>query len=218
MTSTLPNLLTVARLVAVPVFVGLLIADAGDDGPSRWWALAVFLLAAATDYFDGYLARRWQVVSAFGKLADPIADKALVLGALAMLAIVDGLPWWPVVIIAVRELWVTVGRLLVARDTVIGASRGGKAKTVAQLLAIGLYLLPGAPGWVDTLGWWALLVATGLAVVTGVDYTVRIARAARGTRMSDPSTHEGDRSTPQRDHSQSTSPERPAGTNGSGTA
>ncbi|WP_296664515.1 CDP-diacylglycerol--glycerol-3-phosphate 3-phosphatidyltransferase [Demequina sp.] len=182
MTSALPNVLTVARLVAVPVFVALMLLDEGREGSARWWAVAVFMVAAATDYLDGYLARRWRVVSAFGKLADPIADKALVLGALVMLVIVDGIPWWPVAIIAAREVWVTVGRLLVAGDTVIAASRGGKVKTLAQLLAVWLYLLPGMPAGVDVAAWWVLLVATALALVTGVDYTVKIVEAARHQR------------------------------------
>ncbi|WP_228374502.1 CDP-diacylglycerol--glycerol-3-phosphate 3-phosphatidyltransferase [Demequina rhizosphaerae] len=182
MTSAVPNVLTVARLVMVPVVLVLLALDAGEEGPLRWWALALFMIAAATDFFDGYLARRWGVVSPFGKLADPIADKALVLGVLAVLVVVDGIPWWPVAIIAVRELWVTVGRLLVAAGTVIPASPGGKVKTMAQLLAIWLYLIPGAPAWVDTAAWWVLLLATALALVTGIDYTVKIVRAAREQR------------------------------------
>ncbi|WP_062522491.1 CDP-diacylglycerol--glycerol-3-phosphate 3-phosphatidyltransferase [Demequina silvatica] len=182
MTSAVPNVLTVARLVMVPVVLVLLAADAGEEGPMRWWAFALFILAAVTDFFDGYLARRWGVVSPFGKLADPIADKALVLGVLAVLVVVDGIPWWPVAIIAVRELWVTVGRLLVASDTVIPASPGGKVKTIAQLIAIGMYLAPGMPAWIDTAAWWVLLLATAIAAVTGVDYTVKILRAARGQR------------------------------------
>ncbi|WP_228373483.1 CDP-diacylglycerol--glycerol-3-phosphate 3-phosphatidyltransferase [Demequina gelatinilytica] len=180
MTSAVPNVLTVARLVMVPVVLLLLLVDDGDEGAARVWALVLFMIAAATDFFDGYLARRWGVVSPFGKLADPIADKALVLGVLAVLVITDGVPWWPVAIIAVRELWVTVGRLLVASGTVIPASPGGKLKTMAQLLAIWLYLLPGMPAWVDQAAWWVLLVATALALVTGIDYTVKIVQAARG--------------------------------------
>ncbi|WP_062294317.1 CDP-diacylglycerol--glycerol-3-phosphate 3-phosphatidyltransferase [Demequina phytophila] len=182
MTSAVPNVLTIARLVMVPVVLVLLAADGGAEGPMRWWAFALFVLAAVTDFFDGYLARRWGVVSPFGKLADPIADKALVLGVLAVLVMVDGIPWWPVAIIAVRELWVTVGRLLVAAGTVIPASPGGKVKTIAQLIAIGMYLAPGMPAWVDDAAWWVLLLATAIAVVTGVDYTVKILRAARGQR------------------------------------
>ncbi|SEJ47731.1 CDP-diacylglycerol--glycerol-3-phosphate 3-phosphatidyltransferase [Demequina mangrovi] len=182
MTSAVPNVLTVARLVMVPVVLALLFIDDGAEGAARWWALALFMIAAATDFFDGYLARRWGVVSPFGKLADPIADKALVLGVLGMLVLTDGIPWWPVVIIAARELWVTIGRLLVAAGTVIPASPGGKAKTMAQLLAIWLYLIPGMPGWVDQAAWWVLLVATALALVTGIDYTVKILQAAREQR------------------------------------
>lgn len=184
MTSALPNALTVARLIMVPVMVVLLWADGGADGPLRWWGVAVFMTAAATDYLDGYLARRWGVVSSFGKLADPIADKALVLAALVMLVLIDGIPWWPVLVIGLREIWVTVGRLLVAEDTVIAASRGGKLKTFTQLLAIWMFLLPGMPGWVDDAAWWVLIAATALAVATGVDYTVKILAAARHQRAT----------------------------------
>lgn len=184
MTSALPNLLTVARLVVVPVMVALLWLDGGDEGALRWWGVGLFMAAAATDYLDGYLARRWGVVSSFGKLADPIADKALVLAALVMIVLIDGIPWWPVVIIAIREIWVTVGRLLVAEDTVIAASRGGKLKTLTQLLAIWMYLLPGTPPWVDQWAWVVLMAATALAVATGVDYTVKILAAARHQRSA----------------------------------
>ena len=179
MTSSLPNMLTTARLLAVPVVVWLLIADDGVGGHLRWWALLVFLLAAATDYLDGYLARRWSVVSSFGQLADPIADKALVLVTLGAIVMVDGVPWWPLAILAVRELGVTVGRLAVARDVVIAASRGGKLKTVLQLMALTAYLLPLANGWIDAVAWWSLLAAVVIAVVSGVHVAMQIARAAR---------------------------------------
>lgn len=179
MTSTLPNALTTARLIAVPVVVWLLIADDGAGGHLRWWALVVFLLAAATDYFDGYFARRWNVVSAFGQLADPIADKALVLVTLGAIVVVDGIPWWPLAVLAVREIGVTVGRLAVAKGVVIAASRGGKLKTVLQLLALTAYLVPLTHGWIDHGAWWSLLAAVVLAVVTGIHVAVQIARAAR---------------------------------------
>lgn len=179
MTSTLPNALTTARLLAVPVVVWLLIADDGAGGNLRWWALLVFLIAAATDYLDGYLARRWNVVSQFGQLADPIADKALVLVTLGAIVIVDGVPWWPLVVLAVREVGVTVGRLAVAKDVVIAASRGGKLKTVLQLLALTAYLVPLTSAWVDHVAWWSLLAAVLIAVVTGVHIAMQITRAAR---------------------------------------
>lgn len=179
MTSTLPNALTTARLLAVPVVVWLLIADEGAGGHLRWWALLVFLLAAATDYLDGYFARRWNVVSAFGQLADPIADKALVLVTLGAIVVVDGIPWWPLAVLAVREIGVTVGRLAVAKGAVIAASRGGKLKTVLQLLALTAYLLPLTDAWVGHVAWWSLLAAVLLAVGTGVHVAMQITRAAR---------------------------------------
>lgn len=179
MNSTLPNLLTAARLVAVPVLVVLLVADAGAGGLARWWAVAVFVLAAATDFLDGYLARRWGVVSEFGKLADPIADKALILSALLMIVIVDAVAWWPLAVLAVREVAVTLGRLAVVSETVIPASSGGKLKTFLQLAAVTFYLVPGGPGWLYVAAWWCLVAAVAVALVTGIDYAIKIRRAAR---------------------------------------
>lgn len=184
MTATLPNLLTALRLIAVPIVAALLIADDGAGGDQRWWALGVFLVAAATDYFDGYLARRWEVVSPFGKLADPIADKALVLVTLGALVIADGLAWWPFAVLAVREIGVTLGRLAVVRDVVIGASQGGKLKTALQLAALTFFLWPAGPEWLTTLAWWILVAAVLVALVTGVDYARRIAAAARAHRRA----------------------------------
>lgn len=174
-----PNLLTVLRLLAVPVVVACLIADDGLQGTARWVAWWAFGLAAATDALDGYLARRWQVISSFGKLADPLADKALVLGAMITIAALGETPWWPLVIVAVREVGVTLGRLAVAKDVVIPASQGGKLKTTLQILALLLLLFPTHTAWVDSVGWWLLLASVAVAVVTGVDYAVRIARIVK---------------------------------------
>ncbi len=179
----------------VPVAVILLIMDGGQDGAERWWALILVLLASLTDWLDGYLARRWNVVSSFGKLADPIADKALVLGILAALVWVDGIPWWPLAILIVREVGVTVGRLAVAKGVVIPASRGGKIKTVLQMTAICMYLVPGMPGWFDAIAWWVLVAAVVVAVITGVDYARMISRAARDHREGKNATdHDASRS------------------------
>jgi len=174
-----PNVLTVLRLVAVPAIVALLIADSGAEGGLRWAALALFVLAGVTDWLDGFLARRWGVVSSFGKLADPLADKALVLAALVMLAAMSEVPWWPLFVVAIREIGVTLGRLAVARDVVIPASAGGKLKTALQMLALLLLLIPGVTGWLDTVGFWVLVASVIVAVVTGLDYAWRIARLAR---------------------------------------
>lgn len=170
--------------------VVLLIADNGAQGPDRWLALLVFLVAGATDYFDGYLARRWRVVSTFGKLADPIADKVLILSALAMITVIDGIGWWAVIVLALREVAVTVGRLMVAGDTVISASQGGKIKTALQVTSVGLFLwptvslgvLPGAPSWVYYVAYALLIAAVIVALVTGYDYMRRIAAAHRRQR------------------------------------
>jgi CDP-diacylglycerol--glycerol-3-phosphate 3-phosphatidyltransferase len=182
----LPNLLTVLRLIAVPVMLLCLVESGDTQGGWRWLGWGIFVFAAATDALDGFLARRWQAVTAFGKLADPLADKALVLAALGFLAVHGETPWWPIIIIAVREVGVTLGRLAVARDVVIPASFGGKAKTALQVGAIFLLLLPTAAEWVDTLGWWLLLVSLVAAVVTGLDYGWRIFGVARRHREAHP--------------------------------
>lgn len=176
MNAALPNLLTATRLVAVPVIVALLIADDGTFGSARWWALAVFLIAASTDFFDGFLARRWGVVSSFGKLADPIADKALILTALVMLVVVDAIPWWPVIVLAVREVAITVGRLAVAHDAVIPASPGGKLKTALQLAAVTFFMVPHAPSWLVGAAWVCLVAAVVVALITAVHYSIAIRR------------------------------------------
>lgn len=174
-----PNLLTVLRLIAVPVMLVFLVQSGDAQHGWRWLGWGVFVFAAATDALDGYLARRWQAVTSFGKLADPLADKALVLAALAFLALHQETPWWPVIVIAVREVGVTLGRLAVARDVVIPASFGGKAKTALQVAAIFFLLLPSQVEWADVLGWWLLLVSVVVAVVTGIDYGWRILGVAR---------------------------------------
>lgn len=192
MSAALPNILTATRLIAVPVMVLLLLADNGAEGPDRWWALVVFLVAGATDFLDGYLARRWAVVSTFGKLADPIADKVLILAALTMISLIDGIGWWAIIVLALREIAVTVGRLMVAGDTVIPASRGGKAKTALQAASVTMFLWPGAPAWVDSVAYALLVASVVLALVTGFYYMRRIA-AARGRQHAGQGGHQESR-------------------------
>ncbi len=166
------NALTALRLVMVPVFVWVVVAS---ELTGTWWrvaACAIFSLASATDFADGYLARSRQLVTPFGKVADPIADKALTGTALVLLSVYAGLPWWITVLILVREIGVTGLRFWVLRHGVIAASRGGKAKTVLQILAIAWYLWPW-PHPVDVLGFWIMLAALAVTVVTGFDYVYR---------------------------------------------
>ena len=172
----LPNALTVLRLALVPVFAVLLLRGselgAGPDDEGRYWATLVFGLAIITDRYDGLIARRTGQVTEFGKLADPIADKALTGTALIGLSVLAMLPWWVTVVILVREVGVTLLRFWVIRHGVIAASRGGKAKTVLQALAIGLYILP-LSGFLASARWWVMAAALVLTVITGIDYVYR---------------------------------------------
>jgi CDP-diacylglycerol--glycerol-3-phosphate 3-phosphatidyltransferase len=167
-----PNALTVLRLLVVPVFAALLLSGDGLDDARRGWATVVFTLAIITDRYDGMIARRTNQVTEFGKLADPIADKALTGTALIALSVLALLPWWVTLTILVREVGVTLLRFWVIRHGVIAASRGGKVKTVLQAVAIGLYILP-LSGVLASLRWWVMGVALLLTVVTGVDYVYR---------------------------------------------
>ncbi len=177
------NALTVLRLLLVPVFAVALLHDAGEDTAWRIAACAIFALASFTDRIDGDLARRRGLVTEFGKLADPIADKALTGTALVGLSALGLLPWWVTVVILVREVGVTLLRFWVIRHGVIPASRGGKLKTLVQSVAIGLYLLP-LSGVLATVAAWAMAAAVVLTVGTGVDYVVRALTLRRSSRRA----------------------------------
>jgi CDP-diacylglycerol---glycerol-3-phosphate 3-phosphatidyltransferase len=182
----LPNALTGLRLVLVPVFGWLLVRDGGDDSASRVAAFVVFFVATATDYFDGEIARRRSLVTTFGKVADPIADKALMGTALVGLSSLGQLPWWVTIVVLVREIGVTLLRFWVIRRGVIAAGRGGKAKTALQALAVSLYLLP-LSGPAASIRAWVLAAALVLTVLTGLHYVVKAMRLRRSPRSaSDP--------------------------------
>ncbi|MDQ4036915.1 MAG: CDP-diacylglycerol--glycerol-3-phosphate 3-phosphatidyltransferase [Actinomycetota bacterium] len=174
----LANGLTVLRLALVPVFVVLLLTADGQDQKMRVIAALVFAAAVITDRFDGVIARQRNLITEFGKVADPIADKALIGTALVGLSLLDLLPWWVTVVVLFREVAVTVLRFWVIRHGVIAASRGGKIKTVVQAAAIGLYILP-LSGVFGTVRWWVMATAVILTVVTGIDYVVRALRLRR---------------------------------------
>jgi len=178
------NLLTVVRLLLVPVFAAALFHDGGHDPRWRWIAWGVFAVASFTDLVDGELARRRGLVTSFGKIADPIADKALMGTALVGLSLLGELPWWVTVVVLVREVGVTLLRFWVIRHGVIPASRGGKAKTLLQAVAIGLYVLP-LSGWLRTLSAVILAAAVVLTLVTGVDYVARALALRRAGRMAE---------------------------------
>ncbi|TDD68754.1 CDP-diacylglycerol--glycerol-3-phosphate 3-phosphatidyltransferase [Jiangella aurantiaca] len=172
------NALTVARVVLVPLFGWLLLREGGDHDPSRVAAFFTFGVAMMTDRLDGDLARRRGLVTDFGKIADPIADKALTGMAFVGLSLLDELPWWVTVVVLVREWGITVLRFAVLRYGVMAANRGGKLKTVLQALALGLYILP-LPGWFDPIEASVMAVAVIVTVVTGVDYVLSAIRLRR---------------------------------------
>ncbi|NMN99898.1 CDP-diacylglycerol--glycerol-3-phosphate 3-phosphatidyltransferase [Gordonia sp. TBRC 11910] len=163
------NVLTMFRIVLVPVFVFTLLVDGGHDTMWRLITTGVFALAALTDRYDGQIARERGLVTDFGKLMDPIADKALIGAALIGLSILGDLPWWVTIVILGRELGVTALRFWVLRHAVIPASRGGKLKTLLQALAIGLFLLPLPHPW-EWVAWTFMISAVVATIVTGVDY------------------------------------------------
>ncbi|WP_336923094.1 CDP-diacylglycerol--glycerol-3-phosphate 3-phosphatidyltransferase [Aquipuribacter sp. SD81] len=184
--ANVPNALTLLRILLVPLFVWLLWRAGGGDGADpagRTWAAVVFVVAAATDRLDGWLARRQGSVTTFGIVADPIADKALTGAAFVVLSALGDLPWWLTVLVLVREVAVTVLRAVVIRHTVVPASRGGKLKTVLQTVALAAFVLP-LPYPLTLLAWAVMLAAVAVTVVTGVQYTVAILGAARRHRAA----------------------------------
>ncbi|MFC7450064.1 CDP-diacylglycerol--glycerol-3-phosphate 3-phosphatidyltransferase [Rhodococcus daqingensis] len=179
------NILTVIRIGLVPVFLVTLFVDGGHTTFWRIVATIVFAVAAITDRIDGQLARKYGLVTDFGKLADPIADKALIGAALVGLSVLGDLSWWVTAIIAVRELGITLMRIAVLRHGVIPAGRGGKLKTLVQSLAIGLYLLPLPESWA-TASAIAMGLAVFLTVVTGLDYVIQAIRLRAGVHPHEP--------------------------------
>ncbi|HEU5269546.1 MAG TPA: CDP-diacylglycerol--glycerol-3-phosphate 3-phosphatidyltransferase, partial [Jatrophihabitans sp.] len=168
----LANGLTMLRLVLVPFFALALFQQHGHSGGWQVAACGIFVLASLTDRIDGDLARRRGLITEFGKLADPIADKALIGTALVGLSVLHRLSWWVTVLVLVREIGVTVLRFWVIRHGVMPASRGGKIKTTLQSVAIGLLVLPLAGPWrtgAEVVMWLAVV----LTLVTGVDYVFR---------------------------------------------
>lgn len=181
-TGNVANIITVVRIFLAPVFIWLLLADNHELGVLRYLAAGLFILAIVTDSVDGLLARRQNLVTDFGKLLDPIADKVLIGGALVALSILGEVWWWVTIVILVREFGITVFRLAVVRDRVIPASRGGKLKTIVQAIAISFYLVP---VWLllgDWMHWFnaALMgIALALTLSTGIEYVVNAVRRSR---------------------------------------
>ncbi len=180
-TWNMANGLTTLRILLIPVFVVVLFHGDGYQPGWRILATVVFAVASITDRFDGEIARRRGIVTEFGKLADPIADKALVGAALIGLSVLGELPWWITLVMLGREVGVTLLRFWVIRHGVIPASRGGKVKTLLQTVAIGLYLLP-LSGWLHVVAEIVMFAAVALALITGIDYVGRALKLRRARR------------------------------------
>lgn len=171
------NALTVLRVLMVPVYAGLLLADGGSNPVLRFWAAVVFVLAMLTDRIDGEIARRRGLITDFGKVTDPIADKALMGMAFVGLSLLGELPWWVTVLVLAREWGVTLLRFFVIRHGVMPAGRGGKLKTVLQsvtltLFSLPLWVLPLSELW-TAVAWVTMVLAVVVTLVTGVDYVMK---------------------------------------------
>jgi len=179
------NVLTVVRILLVPFFIWFLLLDDGRGGLYRWLAVLTFAVAIYTDKLDGDLARSRGLITDFGKIADPIADKLLIGSALIVLSVLDELWWWVTIVILVREIGITGLRFAVIRYGVMPASRGGKLKTVVQTVAILLFLVP-LQAIAGDWAWWlaaaVMAAAVVITVVTGVDYIVQAVRLRAGAR------------------------------------
>ena len=179
----LPNVITIARILCAPIFLWMLLADGGAGGGLRWAAAVLFIVAIATDGVDGYIARRYNIVSDLGKLLDPVADKVLVLAALVMLIGEGMAPAWMVALIVVREILVSGLRLAaVERGVVLGARDLGRLKTWVQALAAAIAGFAAAGAWSEDVAWWAVLVALVATWVSGLDYARVAPRVLRGER------------------------------------
>ena len=174
-TLNIANVLTTIRIIMVPFFVWALFADNHEQGLWRWVALGLFVLAMYTDKLDGDLARSRGLITSFGKIADPIADKLLTGSALVSFSLLAELPWWVTIAILVREWGITLLRLVVIKYGVIAANMGGKVKTVMQAVVIGLYLLPFTHtiSWLHTTAWVLMLATLAVTLGTGLEYIVK---------------------------------------------
>ncbi len=183
MNAAVPNALTVGRIIVTPVMIYALAQGTGSGDAI---GAVIFAVAAITDFVDGYLARRADVISAFGKLMDPIADKLLVVGALAPLVYHERIGWWVAAVIIVRELLVTVTRMQVKKGggEVIAAAQLGKLKTVVQLWAILLAIIwDPTPLLVDLV----IYLAVVLTIVSGIDFYWRTFRGRPPVIEDEPS-------------------------------
>ncbi|MGH3413526.1 MAG: CDP-diacylglycerol--glycerol-3-phosphate 3-phosphatidyltransferase [Marmoricola sp.] len=184
-----PNALTTFRILMVPVFGWALLQDGGSSQGWRWIAYGLFFVAMVTDKIDGDLARRKNMITDFGKMADPIADKAITGMAFIGLSLIGELWWWVTIVVLAREWSITLARLSIARHVVMPASRIGKAKTMAQGIALGGFIgpfkhLPGVWNIPGDVVWWVAAVLMGIAFVLTMTSGAEFVRDAVRQRRS----------------------------------
>ena len=177
----LPNAITMARILAVPFFIWSLVSFSDNESPLRWISELIFIVIMASDGIDGAIARKRGIVTDLGKLLDPIADKALLGGALVTLSTLGEIAWWVTIVILVRELGITVYRLVVVNQQVIAASSGGKMKTIFQGVMVGFIVSPLTAwfpyDWYRILEQSLVLISVALTVYSGLQYVVAAVRA-----------------------------------------
>jgi len=168
---TTASKITLIRVAFIPVFMVFMYLSGGMPGPWMWASLALFIIASLTDYVDGHIARKYNQVTDFGKFLDPLADKLLVIAAMAMLCEGGRFPAWALMIVLTREFAVTGLRLIaVQKGTVIAAGWSGKVKTASTM--IGLCVWMGFPT-VDWLGWLVTAVIVVTTLYSGIEYFIQ---------------------------------------------
>ncbi|MCX6397748.1 MAG: CDP-diacylglycerol--glycerol-3-phosphate 3-phosphatidyltransferase [Propionibacteriales bacterium] len=184
-----PNALTTLRIVMFPFFGYALLHDGGDNLDWRWIAYGLFVVAMITDKIDGDLARKHNLITNFGKIADPIADKAITGMAFVGLSVIYPVMWWITVPVLVREWGVTIARLSIAKQVVMSANQSGKVKTMAQALALGgliapFHYLTGVWDLPGDIVWWTAVVLMAVAVVLTMTSGYEFARDVLRHRRS----------------------------------
>lgn len=178
----LPNVITMARILFVPFFIWTLVEFNNPESAMRWISVLVFIIIMASDGVDGAIARKRGLITNLGKLLDPIADKALLGGALVTLSVLGEVSWWITAVIMIRELGITAYRFVVIRNEVVAASSGGKLKTIFQGIMVGFVVSP-LTAWFDQ--WYTyfelalVLFATALTLITGIQYMFAAFRARK---------------------------------------
>ena len=164
-----PNTLTLTRILLIPTGVYTLFYDGGDNSTFQIISYAIFFTLGMTDIVDGRWARHSNRITPLGTFLDPVADKALIGAAMISLSILDRFPWWITILILTREIGITLFRLLVIKNGVIPASKGGKIKTLTQNFGVGFFILP-LPTWLDWFKYGFISVAIILTITSAYDY------------------------------------------------